>query len=151
MKSPCLCHIPILMVLGHQGLYGSSPSPSASCPLWVPSERRPRGGMKLRPFTNSYLQEPPHRQFSVLGKMNWEWTVWTLFRFSFDYIEEHKAKNAWEDWYNALLKCLNLCRPFKGLHCSPKLLQPSSNYYRECCLYQYLNMPFPQMNNNRLI
>lgn len=84
------------------------PSRSAQCP---PS------GVLPASLTNSRLQEPSHRQFTVLGKMNWEWTVWTLLRFSFDCIEEHKARNAWEECYKALLKCVSLCKAFKGLRC----------------------------------
>lgn len=75
--------------------------------------------------------------------MNWEWTVWTLFRFSFDCVEEHKARNAWEECYDALLKGVSLHKAFKGLHCLPKLLWPPPSHYRESCLYQYLNMLFP--------
>lgn len=87
------------------------------------------------------MQEPAHRQFTVLGKVNWEWTVWTLFELFFDCMEEHKTRNAWEECYNALLKPVKACR---GLCCLPQRLWPPPRYYRECCLYPYLNMLFPQ-------
>lgn len=75
---------------------------SAPTPFWWHWNRR--GYILLLPCvhpmrvlpascTNSHLQEPPYSEFSILRKTDWEWTIWTWFRFSFDYTEEHKAKN----------------------------------------------------------
>ena len=106
------------------------------CSPLCPSAPCPASGVVSASFTNSHMQEPAHRQFTVLGKVNWEWTVWTLFELFFDCMEEHKTRNAWEECYNALLKPVKACR---GLCCLPQRLWPPPRYYRECCLYPYLN------------
>lgn len=111
------------------------------CSPLCPSAPCPASGVGSASFTNSHMQEPAHRQFTVLGKVNWEWTVWTLFELFFDCMEERKTRNAWEECYNALLKPVKACR---GLCCLPQQLWPPPRYYRECCLYPYLNMLFPQ-------
>lgn len=134
-KSSYLC--PILKAVGQEG--GCSPlCPSAPCPA---------SGVVSASFTNSHVQEPAHRQFTVLGKVNWEWPVWTLFELFFDCMEEHKTRNTWEECYNALLKpgkALRACVVYRN--CYGHLLVTTGNAVHIHIQICY----FPQMNHNSL-